>query len=115
MASGISSRQDSRPRGGHFQCCRCDISAGYDYYGRRPWFGSKQFVYLEDCYIKKDPFQPDDVPGQLVLGSNCVVCENTVCQGCSIFYTLRFCKSCALANKHEFPARMHQELEEKAR
>lgn len=50
-----------------FKCDFCDFESPYDYYGNKP-FQSK-IVFLEDCFVMKDPFTKDEKP--LCLGSLC--------------------------------------------
>ena len=113
---------DSQPKPTKFTCHICDLSARYDYYGRRPLerhysiemshqsmsetTKEKQkhsrkhesIELIENCYVCDDPFDGHNRASYLVLGSNCNVCNKMVCVGtqCSFFYyTKRFCFVCA--------------------
>ncbi|XP_062522546.1 cysteine-rich DPF motif domain-containing protein 1-like [Corticium candelabrum] len=97
---------------GTFRCSRCHLSCRFDYFGQRPPFQTA-LILLEDAYVMKDPFSPDE--RQLVLGSHCSVCQQPVCvgTGCSVFYTKRFCLPCVLAKADEFPEEIRKEVESK--
>ncbi|XP_028516506.1 cysteine-rich DPF motif domain-containing protein 1-like [Exaiptasia diaphana] len=90
----------------------CHFTCRYDYYGRNPPF-SKAVVLLEDAFVVQDPFSPSQ--SHLTLGSKCSLCSIDVCvgQGCSLFYTKRFCISCAKKNLAEFPEEIKTELSKK--
>ena len=99
--------------GGTFSCYLCHLTENYDYYGRKPRF-LRSVVFLEDCYVMKDPFSGPSRTGDkfLVLGSDCVACGESVCQAakCSVFYTKRFCLTCARANNLHFPPQLVAKL-----
>ncbi|XP_076362599.1 cysteine-rich DPF motif domain-containing protein 1 isoform X2 [Tachypleus tridentatus] len=62
------------------------------------------YRFLEDVYIAKDPFSPTGEGIFLFLGGHCSLCKNVVCQAeeCSIFFSKRFCLSCAEDNSSQF-------------
>ncbi|XP_077987643.1 cysteine-rich DPF motif domain-containing protein 1-like [Glandiceps talaboti] len=94
---------------GTFICELCNLTSPYDYYGNMPPF-AKSVILMEDAFVMRDPFTPEYK--HLTLGSHCSVCNKVVCvgQGCSLFYTKRFCLPCVEENKDEFPAEIQQEL-----
>lgn len=98
-------------KGGTFLCENCGLRETYHYYGQRPPF-HRGVIFQEDCYVMCDPFQSQSMGSFLLLGSSCTACGRVVCQAtsCSIFYTKRFCVSCAEANLREFPAEMQQRI-----
>ncbi|XP_065829753.1 cysteine-rich DPF motif domain-containing protein 1-like [Oscarella lobularis] len=95
-----------------FRCSRCGLAVHFDYFGQKPPF-NKAIVLLEEAYILKDPFAPDDQ--HLTLGGHCSLCKDPVCVGqlCSLFYTKRFCLSCVKARIDEFPDEIKKEVEGK--
>ncbi|XP_063991683.1 cysteine-rich DPF motif domain-containing protein 1 [Diachasmimorpha longicaudata] len=94
---GKKSEGGDKDPGGTFRCFLCPLEEHFDYRGSKPPF-SRDILYLEECYIMRDPFSPPNKGEVLVLGGDCSLCERTVCLGCSIFYTKRFCKECANNN-----------------
>lgn len=100
--------------GGIFTCTKCGLQERYFYKGRNPP-SNKKIVFLEDCYVMKDPFSPPNKNQFLLLGSECSLCNKAVCQSpnCSIFYTRRFCRSCAEENMEHFPAAVQIKLKKK--
>ncbi|XP_033217075.1 cysteine-rich DPF motif domain-containing protein 1 [Belonocnema kinseyi] len=94
---------------GTFACGFCPLNEHFDYKGTKPPF-ARQLLYLEDCYIMKDPFSPLNQGETLVLGADCSFCKTAVCLGCSIFYTKRFCKKCALAHIKDLPKQLHKKI-----
>lgn len=101
-------------KGGTFLCESCGLRETYHYYGRRPPF-HRGVTFLEDCYLKRDPFQSQPTGSFLLLGSSCTACGRVVCQAasCSLFYTTRFCGACAEDNLKEFPTEMQQRITKK--
>ena len=95
--------------GGIFTCNFCSLNEYFDYKGTKPPF-ARQLLFLEDCYIMKDPFSPLNKGETLVLGADCSFCKRPVCLGCSIFYTKRFCKDCALENIKNLPSQLHKKI-----
>ncbi|EFN87745.1 cysteine-rich DPF motif domain-containing protein 1 [Harpegnathos saltator] len=95
--------------GGTFACSFCSLKEHYDYKGTRPPF-ARQLVYLEECYVMKDPFSLPSRGEVLVLGGDCSTCGHAVCLGCSIFYTKRFCPKCASSNMHNLPNKLHGKI-----
>ena len=55
--------------------------------------------FLEDGYFRADPFAERRRP--LFIGADCTLCRRPVCAQptCSLFYTRRFCASCAKRNE----------------
>lgn len=94
---------------GTFTCSFCHLKERYDYKGAKPSF-ARQLVYLEDCYIMKDPFSLPNKGEVLVLGADCSICKRIVCLGCSIFYTQRFCLKCASINIQKLPFQLHGKI-----
>ncbi|RUS91510.1 hypothetical protein EGW08_000731, partial [Elysia chlorotica] len=94
-----------------FNCTACDFVVDYHYKGRQPPF-AKCIMLLEDCYIMKDPFST--FGGFVTVGASCSLCCKDVClsSDCSLFYTQRFCLTCAHQNLQEFPKQI-QEVREK--
>ncbi|CAG0916099.1 unnamed protein product [Notodromas monacha] len=90
-----------------FHCSQCEFTEPFHYKGRNPPF--KRTVWLkEDSYVNKDPFVPRGEGLFVVLGSDCSVCDQQVCQnpGCSVFYERRICLPCFKANKRDFPEKL---------
>lgn len=94
-----------------FVCCFCKLSEKYDYKGRQPPF-QRHLIYQEDCYIMRDPFSPLNQKEALILGGDCCLCKKSTCMDCSIFYTKRFCKICALNNIHDLPSQLHKKIKQ---
>lgn len=92
-----------------FTCSFCYLKERYDYKGMKPPF-ARQLVYLEECYIMKDPFSLPNRGEVLVLGADCSICKRIVCLGCSIFYTQRFCLKCASNNMPKLPLQLHGKI-----
>ncbi|XP_062599587.1 cysteine-rich DPF motif domain-containing protein 1-like [Saccostrea cucullata] len=65
---------------------------------------------MEEAFVVKDPFSADG--GMITLGSSCCICGARVClsQGCSLFYTKRFCLTCVKRNMKEFPMEITEKL-----
>lgn len=89
--------------GGTFACSFCSLKERFDYKGSNAPF-AKQLYYLEDAYVAKDPFSLPNKGEVLVLGGDCSVCGKAVCLDCSIFYSMRFCRKCAVERTQDFPA-----------
>lgn len=104
-----TSQQTTANVGGTFACSFCLLKEHYDYKGARPPF-ARQLIYSEECYVMKDPFGLPNRCEVLVLGADCSVCEHTVCLGCSIFYTRRFCPKCASNNMQYLPPQLHGKI-----
>jgi hypothetical protein len=100
--------------GGVFTCVRCRLEERYSYKGKHPPF-TKKILFREDSYVMKDPFSPPNKNQLLLLGSDCCLCSMPVCQSqdCSIFYTRRFCRSCAEENLKHFPSAVQIKLKKK--
>ncbi|XP_059481965.1 cysteine-rich DPF motif domain-containing protein 1 isoform X2 [Neocloeon triangulifer] len=90
-------------QGGTFQCCVCKLEETFHCRGPIPFF-CKTVRLSADSYVARDPFTPLQQRSFLLLGSDCGVCGNPVCQSCSLYYTKRFCKPCALETASKFPA-----------
>lgn len=99
--------------GGVFRCHKCSMEEDYHYKGQVPPF-CRSIKLLEDSYIRRDPFCPPSERSFLVLGSDCSVCEQPTCQdsACSVFYTKRFCLSCAERNLQEFPTEIQSKIQQ---
>ncbi|CAD6236304.1 GSCOCG00008111001-RA-CDS, partial [Cotesia congregata] len=95
----VETKQDL---GGIFKCEFCSLIEKYNYKGRKPPF-ARDILYEEDCYVMKDPFSLLNGGETLVIGSDCSICNKTVCLGCSIFYSKRFCQECATNNELYLP------------
>lgn len=105
-----STSQDVKEKiGGIFTCSYCSLEEKFDYKGAKPPF-ARQLVYLEDCYIMKDPFSLPNKGEVLVLGADCSVCNKPVCLGCSIFFAKRFCSKCATDNIQYLPPQLHAKI-----
>lgn len=94
---------------GIFKCSFCNLKERYDYKGAKPPF-ARQLIYLEECYIMKDPFSLPKRGEVLILGADCSICKHIVCLGCSIFYTQRFCLKCASNNMQKLPYQLHGKI-----
>ncbi|XP_041457785.1 cysteine-rich DPF motif domain-containing protein 1-like [Lytechinus variegatus] len=108
----MDGEQDQGGKRRVFACSSCQFSSPYDYYGKRPGF-LKSIVLLEEAYVMKDPFTPEN--RHLTIGGHCSECNKPVCvnKDCSIFYTRRFCLDCVLENFQEFPKEVQQEVNKK--
>lgn len=109
---GSSPSDKTKQDGGLFTCYMCNMTENYSYFGRSPRF-LKCLVFLEECYLNRNPFSsPGSGDKFLVLGGECVGCGRCVCQAltCSVFYTKRFCVLCAKANEAEFPPEVTAKL-----
>ncbi|XP_041111220.1 cysteine-rich DPF motif domain-containing protein 1 [Polyodon spathula] len=95
---------------GVFGCELCGLSTPFSYYGQKPP-NTSSIVFLEECYVMKDPFSPEKEKF-LVIGSHCSLCRKRVCVGteCGLFYTKRFCMQCIKVHLEEFPQEVQQEL-----
>ncbi|CAL1159523.1 unnamed protein product [Cladocopium goreaui] len=94
------------PKRGDFHCTVCGFRCRYDYFGKEPPFEHASIRWLEDIYALKNP-SPEEY-GEvrtICLGAPCSVCANPVCvdEKCSLFYQVRFCKSCVQQAKNHFP------------
>ncbi|XP_035717353.1 putative transferase CAF17 homolog, mitochondrial [Vespa mandarinia] len=87
-----------------FSCSFCTLQEYFDFKGSKPPF-ARHITYLEECYVMKDPFDltAKDV---LVIGGDCNICKKAVCLGCSVFFTKRFCQSCAANNSDKLPSQI---------
>lgn len=91
--------------GGIFKCCFCLLTEKYNYKGSKPPF-ARDISYKEECYIMKDPFCLPNRGEVLIIGGDCSVCNKSVCLGCSIFYSKRFCQECATNNDMYLPQQL---------
>lgn len=122
-----------------FICSKCNLSAKYSYYGRRPidryllskpteqltseqifYLNSKKretIILLEDSFVCDDPFSQMKASNYLILGSLCSLCNKMVCSNstdCSFFYfKKRFCLDCGKQNMIDFPAEVQIEISKK--
>lgn len=92
-----------------FTCSVCYLKEHYDYKGMKPPF-ARQLIYLEECYIMKDPFSLPNRGEVLVLGADCSICKRIVCLRCSIFYGQRLCLKCASNNMQKLPLQLHDKI-----
>lgn len=102
-------QEPKRDPGGTFICSSCKLMEKFNYKGTKPPF-ARNILYLEECYVMKDPFS---LPGRgevLVLGGDCSLCQKAICSACSIFYTKRFCKDCANDNLKNFPPQLQTKI-----
>lgn len=95
--------------GGTLKCAFCSLEEHYDYKGRKPPF-ARQIYFSEDCYVMKDPWSAPNKAQVLVIGGDCSLCEKSICLGCSIFYTKRFCRECANEKIDSFPSQLHTKI-----
>ncbi|KAF4518606.1 hypothetical protein B566_EDAN009855 [Ephemera danica] len=65
--------------GGTFCCHKCSFEENYHYKGLKPPF-CKGVKFLEESYVAKDPFSPPGERSFLLLGSDCSMCGNQICQ-----------------------------------
>lgn len=94
-----------------FTCSACNLKQQYDIKGTG--FPFMKYVTLkEESYILKDPFTEPDKKNILILGSDCCMCGNQVCQSgeCSIYYKRRFCHKCASQNKNVLPEQLQSKI-----
>ncbi|NXD16854.1 CDPF1 protein, partial [Nothocercus nigrocapillus] len=105
----MDSRKEVQPKG-EFKCQLCDLTAPYTYYGQNPP-NTCSIVLLEESYVMKDPFTPDN-DTFLILGSHCSLCSRLVCVGteCSLFYSKRFCLPCVNENLEAFPFEIQEDM-----
>ncbi|MPC84466.1 Cysteine-rich DPF motif domain-containing protein 1 [Portunus trituberculatus] len=110
MANECSEFNTKNEKGGTFLCENCGLRETYHYYGQQPPF-HRGVTFLEDCYFIRDPFQ-SQANCSLLLGSECTSCSKVVCQAasCSLYYSARYCVTCAEANQKEFPREMQQRI-----
>lgn len=113
VKSEVPSKQNNREERKTFACSFCTLNEKYDYRGTKPPF-QKHVIYLEECYVMKDPFTALNQREALVLGGDCYFCKKSVCLDCSIFYTKRFCKICALDNIQDLPLQLHKKIKQLA-
>ncbi|XP_022238473.1 cysteine-rich DPF motif domain-containing protein 1-like isoform X1 [Limulus polyphemus] len=94
-----------------FTCYMCGMTETFHYFGKRPPF-LKSILFLEDVYLAKDPFSPAGEGIFLLLGGHCSLCKNIVCQAeeCSIYFSKRFCLSCAKDNSLQFPPELRKAI-----
>lgn len=95
-----------------FVCNVCQLSEMCHYFGKTPNFVKKQIRFLEDTFVIRDPFTPR-VQGKanfLMMGGICYQCHEQVCQGCSLFYRHRYCKTCLKETQGEFPAEIQAKI-----
>ncbi|KAI4478192.1 hypothetical protein M0804_012150 [Polistes exclamans] len=102
MTTTTSTIQESKEKTREiFTCSFCPLQEYFDFKGTKPPF-ARHITYSEECYIMKDPFDLS-AKGVLVIGGDCNICNKPVCLGCSIFFTKRFCQSCATNNSDKLP------------
>ncbi|XP_018610503.2 cysteine-rich DPF motif domain-containing protein 1 [Scleropages formosus] len=96
-----------------FLCELCGLTAPFSYFGQKPP-STRAVVFLEECFVMKDPFSPEKEKF-LILGSSCSLCHRTVCVGtdCSLFYSKRFCLHCVNKYLDQFPQQIRTELAKK--
>lgn len=104
-----TSASQRKPINRVFTCSVCSLKEQYDYKGTKPPF-ARQLIYLEECYIIKDPFSLPNRGEVLIVGSECSICKHAVCLACSIFYVKRFCPSCAFNNMQNLPSQLHSKI-----
>lgn len=92
-----------------FRCTYCSLQERYDFKGSKPPF-ARQIVYSEECYVMRDPFSLPNKGEVLILGSDCSICEKSVCLGCSIYFGKRFCSKCAVTNMNILPVQLHPKI-----
>lgn len=102
---------DNPDGGGIFRCHICGLEEHYDYFGQKPAF-LKKIIFTEDSYIMRNPFTPPRQNDFLLLGSKCSCCHNPVCQfqKCSIFYSRRYCMTCAKECCDSFPGAIQNKI-----
>ena len=107
-----TSEEPKEELGGCFVCSQCGMEETYHYKGFRPPF-ARNFTFLEEGYIMKDPFSPPGRGKCLLLGSDCVKCGQSVCcaSSCSIFYSQRFCANCLRKFSAYFPQEVINKLQ----
>lgn len=94
-----------------FKCELCTLEEACEYFGKSPpW--SPRTCLLEDSYIMRDPFSLPQKKQILILGAKCTLCQIDVCVGarCSLFFSKRFCKDCALKNLTYFPVQVQTKI-----
>lgn len=94
-----------------FKCSSCNMNEKAHYKGTNPPF-SRNIVLKYPSYIMKDPFSPPGKGEILVLGSDCALCDRTVCvnKECSLFYTKIYCLECANKNIDKFPVEIRTKV-----
>ncbi|KAL6075513.1 Cysteine-rich DPF motif domain-containing protein 1 [Balamuthia mandrillaris] len=98
-----------------FTCSICGMEYPYHHFGNKPPFCAS-IIYLEDCYVLKDPFDEEQGRQQekalpICVGSHCSICQRAVCvqASCSLFYTHRFCTDCFDRHQQHFPPQLQKE------
>ena len=94
-----------------FKCTSCGIDEKPHYKGTNPPF-SRNIVLKYPSYVMKDPFSPPGKGEILVLGSDCVNCEQNVCisKECSLFYKKMYCLDCANKLLETFPVEIKSKI-----
>ncbi|XP_044013609.1 cysteine-rich DPF motif domain-containing protein 1 [Aphidius gifuensis] len=100
-----NNKDDKRDVGGNFECSSCKLYEKFDYKGTKPPF-ARNILFLEDCYVMKDPFSLPNRGEVLVIGGDCSICNKQICSNCSIFYAKRFCNECLTNNVDKFPVQL---------
>uniref|UniRef100_A0A7S3D3U6 Cysteine-rich DPF motif domain-containing protein 1 n=1 Tax=Palpitomonas bilix TaxID=652834 RepID=A0A7S3D3U6_9EUKA len=99
--------------GQKFTCSICMQDYPFEYFGKKPPF-QNDVVYVEDVYVLRDPFHSLHSKGERVvcMGGRCSLCLSPVCasSSCSLFYTKRFCSTCARKEVEEFPKELEKEI-----
>ena len=103
--------QQQTEEGGVFKCCMCSLTERYHAHGTRIPF-ARGIVFNEDAYVMRDPFTPYAQNAFLCLGGTCSLCSQLVCITCSIFYSKRFCATCAEQNIQHFPNEVQKKIRE---
>ncbi|CAE7941713.1 CDPF1 [Symbiodinium sp. KB8] len=101
-----------KPRG-DFVCSVCGFRCRYDYFGKTPPFEHEAVRWVEDIFALQNPSPAEYGSVQSIcLGALCSVCASPVCvdDKCSLFYKLRFCKTCSQQADGHFPADVAERL-----
>jgi len=91
----------------YFECGICGLREEYHYFGTTAPF-CRSVTFLDKSYVMRDPFSKGENANFLLLGSNCGICRTPVCQDCSVFFSVRFCRNCYQSHSNLLPEELRQ-------
>lgn len=96
-----------------FKCKVCKMRELYNFKESKPKF-LPTIAFADGCYVVKDPFTAPEKKQFFILGSDCYVCREPVCQAneCSIFFQQRYCQNCAWKHKNSFPEQLWSKIKD---